>query len=377
VKGTEKNTNTQRSSLNTRGQKYSEGILETQRKRKNISVGEERPLMWGHWAWTADPPAKTVTPRTVTMIIKLAKNGSPIDRPTALDRSWFEHGDSNHSTPSEAAAHLTARTTFGEAKVRLHILANAEGRIAALRIEADGAHTLIDGYHFARLAFDALNVSVTAKTGVPLVEAAMWLSAPLGDGIEVAARFKIPFPDVKFDVTPNVSPLYPMLLTFYAEAVRTNSAFYAFLLYFQLAEFLLGRWQGAIRKVARERKVSIPDITSELSGKDMELIAPYLAGKRYTDIIRAYRSTFRNAVAHFNLEFGGAKPLLSRAEDDVAVARDVLRIASAHLLETTAVTLGNFLDCGCDPQEIAKRITTELQKTTPKGGVPKGLRRGR
>ena len=269
------------------------------------------------------------------MLIRLAKNGEPIERPTVLDAAWFFLGDSNHSFPPVSEVAQTVTSTFGSANVRSLILPNTDGRAATLKIEVDGVHTLIDGYHFARMAFDALNVRVTARTGVPLVEAAMLLTAPSPAGIEVAARFRIPFPDVKFAVTPDVSPIYSLLLTLYSEGIRTNSPLYAFLLYFQLAEFLLGKWQGAIRAVAAKYNVTVPDITAELSGNEMDIIAPYQKGKRYVDVVKTYRDTFRNAVAHFDLEFGGPKPFLSRAEDEAAVARDVLRVACDHLLDTT------------------------------------------
>lgn len=294
-----------------------------------------------------------------------------------MDEPWFLLGDSNHSLPPQQVVSANVTTTFGTAKVHTEIIRNGAGRAAAISIDAEGAHTLIDGYHFARIAFDALNVRVTARTGVPLVEAAMLLTAPLATGIETAARFRIPFPDVELAVTPDVSPIYPLLLTLYCEGIRTNSPLYAFLLYFQLADFLLGRWQGVVRSVAREYNVTIPDITCELSGDEMDIIAPYQKGKRYVDVVQSYRDAFRNAVAHFNLEFGGAKPFLSRAEDEASVARDVLRIACAHLLETTAKTFRAFTDGGYNEREVADRIMAELQKTSPAGSAPKVMRRKR
>lgn len=357
--------------VNERGEARSKRILATQRQRKHVKPGEEMPLMWGQWAWSADPPAKTVEQRTVIMLVKLARSGDAIERPLTMERPWFEAGDSHHSMPELEASEVTAKTTFGEATVRMRMIGNRHGRLAAIEIEADGTHTLIDGYHFARTAFDSVNILLTAKSGVPLFEAAMLLTAPLNEGTERACRFRVPIPDVKFALMPVPSPIYPMLLTFYAEGVRTNSVFYAFLLFFQLTEFLMSRWQKAVRTVAKECKLNVRNLATECSGENMNVIAPYLKGRRYSDILELYRGTFRNAVAHFNLEWGGAKPFLSRAEDDVSVARDVLRISAAHLLLVTGETLNDFTDAKWDAQDISDRIMAVLQKTTPKGAKPK------
>jgi hypothetical protein len=247
--------------------------------------------------------------------------------------------------------------------VEAGLIANSEGRLAAITVRIPEAQRSVDAYRAARGVFDAIQMQLCFEQDLPIHESAIvvWRA----DGEVKIGRFALGYPALDFDTTKRFpSLIMQRLITPYANALQSPTAYYSFLVYFALIEFLMGPWIGAIRVAHEKRGLPFPKRTYLLTQPEIGQILPAMRGKSYQEALTEYRH-LRNLAGggHFSFSIG---PRIGTVvtDDEVAAVRDLLRVVVKTLLLYAREDIENLTSAGgVNESDLAIEIQAHLDKT--------------
>lgn len=348
-------------------------------EREYLAEGEDldaqvaaasRPLLWGKNTWivsgvgSPEPPAKPKDPlHEFAAIVRLTPLGSRVETADVWNSDWLLSGDSNFRIgESTTAINLSMEIGRISISVEASLVANSQGRLAAIAVRIPEAQRSVDAYRAARGVFDAIQMQLCFEQDLPIHESA--IVAWRADGEVKVARLSLGYPVLDFDATKTFpSAIMQRLITPYANALQSPTAYYSFLVYFALLEFLMGPWIGAIRVAHEKRGLAFPKRTYSLTQPEVGQIVPSMRGKSYQDVLTKYRH-LRNLAGggHFSFSIG---PRIGTVvtDDEVTAARDLLRIAVKTLLLYAREDVENLKGPGkvAEP-DLAIEIQAHLDK---------------
>jgi hypothetical protein len=319
-----------------------------------------RTMSWAVHGVDDASPERPVSPQSVpepySALIRLARMHEAVPTPQSWDPRWLLEGSSDFvingaaAQPRKFSATIYGRRYDGVTGFVLDDL----GRAKAIEVYISAAHRLTDAYFVAMTMFNQISSAIALDYGLPLRQVAILVWTR--NGRQVAYKFWAFPPTQAVSALSLAAVSLERFIALYTEAVQTNSPLYSFLCLYTLAEFLMNKAQHVFQRLAQSVGLPLSNLKGTLVSDDMMRVMPAYANMTYDEVLKTYRS-FRNRVAHFSLEndFG---PLNVKADDDAALAADVLKIACRDLLRKAALDVENLKKSG-----IAEaRIHAELRK---------------
>jgi hypothetical protein len=299
----------------------------------------DRPLLWGKYNWAVEgvgspePEARPEDPYyEFHAIIRLACIDAAAVIPTGWDWESMLAGDSNYVVPQNIAP-VTLSIEVGQKRfaVTAKLIANEQGRLGAIHVRVHRAQRALDASRAVHSVFDALVMQLSFETDLQIREAAFLLVR--ADSKVRVGRFLVGYPILEFDGGWRpASPIMQRLVAPFADAIRSPSTHYSFLVHYSLLEFLSGPWTGAIKAAYGKRGIAWQKRPQMLDQSELDYLAPWLKGKTYKELLAAYKHLRNKAGGgHFNFSIG-PRAGTNITDDELACVADVLRIVVKQLL---------------------------------------------
>jgi hypothetical protein len=241
---------------------------------------------------------------------------------------------------------------------------NAQNRLAYIELESVSATEIEQVLRFARKIANSLEFTMGMATNIPLFYDA--IIARSVDRKESFVDTHPPVPTYSIGNGDSVWLRKPLraVASLFLEGLRSNSPFYRFLCFFNVAARINDVTKSRLRKVCVENGVEVPKLNGNLSADGViDVVAPELIGAKYTDLINRYRSEYRNAIAHFDTD-DRLVPFDMDAESQARTAAIVMSVLSRDLLDQAAVSVRDLIARGVDVESLdfdAPKATSDTQ----------------
>jgi hypothetical protein len=243
---------------------------------------------------------------------------------------------------------------------------NAQNRMSYIELESVSASEIEFVLRFARKIANSLEFTMGMATNIPLFYDA--IIARSLDRKESFLDVHPPVPTYSIGNGDNIWLTKPLraVASLFVEGLRSNSPFYRFLCFFNVAARINDVTKNRLRNICVENGVKKPKLNGKLTADGViDAVAPQLIGTKYTDLIDRYRSEYRNAIAHFDTD-DRLVPFDMEAESRARTAAIAMSVVSRDLLDQAAASVRELIARGVDLESLdfdAPRTTT--QKQTP------------
>jgi hypothetical protein len=251
-----------------------------------------------------------------------------------FDWDGASNGDSYLTNPMPAAE-FAIRMEGAHCAVKF----NTQNRMSHVELESVQAGDIDLVLRFAHKVANSLAFTMGMATNIPLFYDAILVRSH--DGKESFLDAHTPVPTFNVGNGDNIWLSKPLraLASLFLEGLRSNSPFYRFLCFFNVASRVNDVTKSRLRKVCAKTGVEPPKLNGTLSADGViDVVAPELIGTKYTDLLDRYRGEYRNAIAHFDPN-DRLVPFDMDAESRVRTAAIVMSLVSRDLLDQAAASL--------------------------------------
>ncbi len=229
---------------------------------------------------------------------------------------------------------------------------NKQNRVACLEVESCQADSIDTVLTFARKCANSLSFTMGMATNTPVYYDAVL--ARSADGMQVFLDAHAPVPNSNIGDGDSIWLSRPLkaLASMFLEGIRSNSPFYRFFCFFNVAYRINNVTKNRLRELCASNLLGRPQLNGALTAdRVIDVVAPQLVGTKYTDLISRYQSEYRNAIAHFDPK-DRLVPFDLDAESKIRTASIVMSVVSRDLLDQVAAAVRDLASASVNLADV-------------------------